>query len=62
LDVGNNNHGPAISGPNWNICIAMSQARERQDCEVAIIGTGPYGLSLAAQLMRRRNAISPTTC
>ena len=28
----------------------MSQPSARQDCEVAIIGTGPYGLSLAAHL------------
>jgi cation diffusion facilitator CzcD-associated flavoprotein CzcO len=32
----------------------MSQPQARrakpQDCEVAIIGTGPYGLSLAAHL------------
>lgn len=28
----------------------MSQPQARRDCEVAIIGTGPYGLSLAAHL------------
>lgn len=28
----------------------MSQSRARHDCEVAIIGAGPYGLSLAAHL------------
>src|ERR1700742_3833268 len=38
------------TAPNWNICTAMTQPEARHDCDVAIIGAGPYGLSLAAHL------------
>src|SRR6185312_16558536 len=54
LEVGRANPDHRFRGPKRNICIAMSQPQAQcaptRDCEVAIIGAGPYGLSLAAHL------------